>query len=165
MKVTQNTADTLVIDSRGGYASILFIPLLCLFLWLHWLAFGASAPIWVHLLIGAFTIMIAAIVIYMPERCQVVLDRKTGKAELRRRKGPTYTSLWFELRHIAAFEINPEGAGFSRRPGPMERVYVYMHVKGGMDEGYYLLKKYASMRHPMNKLVKTAANWLGQTRP
>lgn len=164
MKVSQETNETLVVDVRGGWTSVFMIPLFCLFLWLHWISFAALAPVWVHLIIGAFTVMIGLVILHGPERRQVVFDRNTGKVELRVRKGPRYQSQWFDISNVSGFDINPEGAGFATRPGPMERVYMYLTVDGGMDRGHYIVTHYGKSQHKTRTLVARANAWVAKGR-
>lgn len=165
MRVRAQTPDILVIGTRTFWMALLFIPLLCLFVWLHLLAFQTNAPAWVQLLIGAFTGLISLIAFGAPERVQIVMDRRTGRAELRRRKGLRYSSHWFEIGHIDGLVANPPQKGFERRPGGLEKVFLYIHVTAGMDEGFHLVSNYPKSQARTNRVIKTTNTWLDGARP
>lgn len=100
------------------------------------------------------------IAIEMPRRDQVVLDRATGRAELRNRQGWRYKTRWFDLANLEGFVANPPQEGFFARLGSLERVYVYIHVTGGMDAGFHLVSTATKSQTRTKRVVETANAWI-----
>ncbi|MEM9343259.1 MAG: hypothetical protein AAGA87_09450 [Pseudomonadota bacterium] len=113
MKITQNTSDTLVVDNTPWiFAAILIAAVL----FSTAMGFFVFAPLGEGLV---FTLMPAIggvlCFVFLVRRTQLVLDRRTDSAEVRRRTVFGYAVDEFRLSALQGATLYTEGAGKSRR--------------------------------------------------
>ena len=113
MQITQTTADTLVVDNTPWiFAFILVVAIL----------FSAAMGLFVFIPLGEgliFTLfpVVGGIVavIALVRRTQLVLDRRSDRAEIRRRTAFGYTVDAFDLSALGSANLHVIGMGKSRR--------------------------------------------------
>jgi hypothetical protein len=159
MRITQQTADTLVIECREWGGFFLFAPLFLLMFSILFLLPGTGAPPWVWLIVGVFPAILGWITFLSPRRSQMVLNKTTDRLELRRKIFFKYQSRWFDLAHIDLFYDSQRFDIESASNSATWWGYLNVRIGKGMDPGNYSLNTYKKHIHRVRELADAVNDW------
>ena len=159
MKITQQSPDTLVIECREWGGFLLFSPLFLLIFSILFLLPGTDAPLWVWLLVGVFPAILGLITIMSPRRTQMVLNKTSGRLELRRKMFFRYQSQWFDLANIDLFYASQRLDIKSAATSATRYGYLNVRIDKGMDLGSYNLNTYKKHIQRVRMLARDVNDW------
>ncbi|MDC1229292.1 hypothetical protein N8Z63_06280 [Octadecabacter sp.] len=141
-----------------GRLFVVFAAVLLIFSILFLLP-GTDAPLWVWLLVGVFPAILGLITIMSPRRTQMVLNKTSGRLELRRKMFFRYQSQWFDLANIDLFYASQRLDIKSAATSATRYGYLNVRIDKGMDLGSYNLNTYKKHIHRVRMLARDVNDW------